>query len=70
METTRVIIENLPEPTAWYITWGPIIIAICALVISIFFLLWTRRTFIEGKRPYLWILDLAVPKGDVLVNIW
>lgn len=69
MEPIRVIVENFPEPNAWYTKWGPIIIAICALVVSIISLLWARRTFIEGKRPYLWILDLAVPQGNALVNI-
>lgn len=69
MEPTRVIIENLPEPIAWYITWGSVIIAFCALVGLIFSLFWSRRTFIEGKRPYLWILDLAIPQGNALVNI-
>ncbi len=69
MDATKVIIENWPPPEIWYIkhipTFIAIIIAICALIVSICSLCWGRKQFKDSTRPYVWFLDRADPDGKL-----
>ncbi len=55
MNTTKVIIENWPKTN--YI---PIIIAIIALMASLYSLYLTRKSFIASHRPYVWASSYVV----------
>ncbi|MDD3721525.1 MAG: hypothetical protein PHW92_03420 [Lutibacter sp.] len=59
METTKVIIENLPN-SPWYNEWIPIIIAIIALITSFISLYWTRQEYTRNIRPFVWASNYGV----------
>ncbi|MEG8990423.1 hypothetical protein VJY32_11705 [Ignavibacteria bacterium 4148-Me] len=59
MDTTKVIIENLPH-TPWFIVWVPIIIAVISLVTSIISLYWTRVQYEKSSRPFVWASNYGV----------
>ena len=63
METTKVIIENLPN-SPWYKEWIPIIIAIIALITSLISLYWTRQQYIKSTRPFVWAFNYSVIDAD------
>jgi hypothetical protein len=56
MNSTKVFIENLPPPQEWYVTWIPIIIALCAIIVSLYSLYLSRRQYRDSSRPFLFSL--------------
>ncbi len=60
MDPIKVIVENLPNPQPWCVAWAPVIIALCAVIVSIFSLCWSRAQYINSSRPFVWLTDFAV----------
>ena len=59
METFKIIIDNLPE-TSWMETYIPILIAIIAVVISLYSAYLSRKSFSLSTRPYVWASSYGV----------
>ena len=57
---TRVFIENMPTPDAWYIKLAPTFIGTIALILSIVSIHYTKRAFIRNSRPYIWALSSTI----------
>lgn len=53
MDITSVIIENWPK-TNYFSQYMPIVIAIIALVASLYSAYLSRKAFIAAHRPYVW----------------
>ncbi len=68
MKPLKIFIENFSEPAVWYADWAPIIVALCALVVSIFALYWSRNQYVNSSRPFVWAIDFAVlnEKGHLI----
>jgi len=59
MDSIKVIIENWPT-TNYLINSIPIIIAIIALIVSLYSVYLTRKSFIASYRPYVWAMSYGV----------
>ncbi len=56
IKSIKVFIENLPPPDGWYVTWAPIIIALCAIFVSLYSLHLSRKQYRDSSRPFLFCL--------------
>ncbi len=63
MDVTKVIIENWPKKNH-ILEYLPIIIAVTAVVISLYSAYLTRRSFIASHRPYVWASNYGVIDHD------
>ena len=53
MDSLKVFIENLPPPEGWHVKWIPIIIALCAIGVSLYSLYLSRKQYRHSSRPFL-----------------
>lgn len=59
MDTLKVFIENLPK-NPWYKEWIPIIIALLAIIVSIYSLNKSSKEYSRSSRPFVWAINFAV----------
>ena len=67
-ESQKVFIENLPKPKRLWHEYIPIIIAVIALVISIYSAHLSRKEFIIKNRPYVYANSRANDEGTIDVK--
>jgi hypothetical protein len=63
MDTIKVIIENWPK-TNHLLEYLPILIAVVAVIISLYSAHLTRKSFIASHRPYVWASNYGVIDQD------
>ena len=59
METIKVIVENWPK-TKLLLEYIPLAIAVIALLVSLYSVYLTRKSFIAAHRPYVWASNYGV----------
>jgi len=59
LETVKVIVENWPK-TKLLLEYTPVAIAVIALVVSLYSVYLTRKSFIAAHRPYVWASNYGV----------
>lgn len=62
MDTLKVVIENWPEKHL--LEYIPIIIAVIAVIVSLYSVYLTRESFIASHRPYVWASNYGVIDPD------
>lgn len=70
MDVLRVVVENWPDKTNM-LDYGPVAIAVIALLVSLYSVYLTRRSFIASHRPYVWAASYSVicPDEHTLVPV-
>jgi len=63
MDVAKVVIENWPK-TNYLSVYIPIIIAIIALIMSLYSIYLTRKIFVVSHRPYVWALNYVAKDHD------
>lgn len=63
MDTLKVIIENWPK-TKHFLEYMPVAIAVIALVVSLYSVYLTRKSFIASHRPYVWGSNYGVVDSE------
>jgi len=63
MDTIKVIVENWPK-TKHFLEYMPVVIAVIALLVSLYSVCLTRRSFIASHRPYVWASNYGVLDAD------
>jgi len=63
MEAQRVIVENLPKPKKWWKEHASIIIAGCALIVSVYAICLSTQEFVAAHRPYVYVINRRDDKG-------
>jgi hypothetical protein len=59
LETIKVVVENWPK-TKLFLEYMPVAIAVIALVVSLYSVYLTRKSFIASHRPYVWAINYGV----------
>lgn len=62
MDTVNVIVENWPKKNL--LEYIPVVIAVIALVLSLYSVFLTRSSFIASHRPYVWATNYGVIDPD------
>ena len=60
MDVIEVVVEVSLSQNPWYVEWVPIIIAICALIVSVLSLYWSRIQHRNSSRPFMWFMDFGI----------
>ena len=63
MEAKRVIVENLPKPKRWEQENAGIIIALLAVLVSLYSLRLAQKEFIAAHRPYVFASPRRITKN-------
>ena len=63
MEAQRVIVENLPKPKRWEQENAGIIIALLAVLVSLYSLRLAQKEFIAAHRPYVFASPRRITKN-------
>lgn len=63
MDTVKVIVENWPK-TKHFLEYMPVVIAVIALLVSLYSVYLTRNAFIASHRPYVWASNYGVIDAD------
>ena len=63
MDVVRVVVENWPDSTSM-LDYGPVAIAVIALLVSLYSVRLTRRSFIASHRPYVWAASYSALGSD------
>ena len=63
MDTVKVIVENWPK-TKHFLEYIPVVIAVIALVVSLYSVYLTRKSFIASHRPFVWASNYGVIDTD------
>jgi hypothetical protein len=64
-ETKMVFVENLPKPKKWWQEYSALLIALLALVVSIYSAYLSRREFVAAHRPYVYVICRQATKNNV-----
>jgi len=68
MDMVKVIVENWPK-TSPFLEYMPVVIAVIALVVSLYSVYLTRRSFITSHRPYVWAINYGVIDNNTIKPI-
>ncbi len=63
-EAQRVFVENLPKPKGWLRENVPIIIAVLAIIASIYSINLSTKDFIATHRPYVYAVSRRKPENN------